>query len=372
MPPRSSAVDGRFDVAVVGGGPAGLATAIFAARAGLSTVVLERSSGPADKACGEGLMPAGVRVLEALGVRERIGAADCSPFLGIRYVQEDGSFAEGRLPSPGLGIRRTALTSALAQRADECGVAIRWGCAVEGFRTTARAATVTTADGEVPAQLIVAADGLHSRLRRLAGLDRPTRLPQRLGLRQHFRVAPWSEFVEVHLGDAMEAFVTPAGASRVGVAFLWERDAVPGSASFDTFLRRFPLLAARLADEPADSRPRGAGPLAQGARSRIAERFVLVGDSAGYIDAITGEGVSLAFACAQALGAILPAALERGATRESLIPYERAAAREFRRYALVCRSVLALARRPRLRRSVLHFLGAHPHLFDRLTALALA
>ena len=361
----------RFDVAVVGGGPAGLATAIFAARAGLSTVLFERSGGPPDKACGEGLMPAGVRVLEALGVRERIGSADSAPFLGIRYVQENGSCAEGRLPAPGLGIRRTALTSALAQCAGECEVAIRWGCAVEGFTTTAQAVTLATPDGEVSAKLLVAADGLHSRLRRLAGLERPARLPQRLGLRQHFRIAPWTEFVEVHLGEGMEAFVTPAGAERVGIAFLWERDAVPELVSIEPFLRRFPTLAARLAGAPADSRPRGAGPLAQGARSQIAERFVLVGDSAGYIDAITGEGVSLAFVCAQALGAILPAALERGATRETLIPYERAFAREFRRYALVCRSVLAVARRPRLRRPVLHFFGAHPHLFERLIALAL-
>jgi flavin-dependent dehydrogenase len=365
-------VGDSFDIAVVGGGPAGLATAIFAAGAGLSTVLFERTIGPPDKACGEGLMPAGVAVLEALGVRDRVGPADCAPFLGIRYIQEDGSCAEGRLPAPGLGIRRTALTSALAQRAGECGVAIRWGCAVEGFTTTAQAVTLATPEGEVAAKLLVAADGLHSRLRRLAGLDRLTRLPQRLGLRQHFRVAPWSELVEVYLGDAMEAFVTPAGAERVGVAFLWERATVPEPVPIESFLRRFPVLAARLARVPADSRPRGAGPLAQRARSRIADRFVLIGDSAGYVDAITGEGVSLAFVCAQALGAILPAALERGATRETLIPYERAAAREFRRYALVCRSVLALARRPRLRRPVLHFFGAHPHLFDRVIALAMA
>jgi flavin-dependent dehydrogenase len=313
-----------------------------------------------------------VGVLEALGVRDRIGRADCAPFLGIRYIQEDGSCVQGRLPAPGLGIRRTALTSVLAQRAGECGAAIRWRCAVEGFTTTAQAVTLATPDGEVAAKLLVAADGLHSRLRRLAGLDRPSRLPQRLGLRQHFRVPPWSEFVEVHLGDKMEAFVTPAGEERVGIAFLWDRDAVPEPVSFENLLQRFPTLAARLADASTDSRPRGAGPLAQGSYSRIADRFVLMGDAAGYVDAITGEGLSLAFVCAQALGAILPVVLERGATRETLIPYQRAAAREFRRYALVCRSVLALARRPRLRRPVLHFFGAHPRLFDKLIALALA
>lgn len=361
-----------FDVAVVGGGPAGLATAIFASRAGLSTVMLDRSSGPPDKACGEGLMPAGVRVLEAMGARDRIGPADCAPFLGIRYVQEDGSCAEGRLPSPGLGIRRTALTSALARRAGECGVEMRWSCQVEGFTTTAKSVTLATACGEVITSVLVAADGLHSPLRRLAGLDRPSRLPQRLGLRQHFRVPPWSQFVEVHLGPGVEAFVTPAGEERVGIAFLFERDAVAETISFENLVQRFPTLASRLEDAPADSRARGAGPLAHRVRSRIADRFVLVGDSAGYVDAVTGEGISLALAGAQALGTMLPGALERGATRDSLLPYERAAAREFRRYAVVCRSVLGLARRPRLRRRVVRFLGSHPGLFDRLIALALA
>jgi flavin-dependent dehydrogenase len=361
-----------FDVAIVGGGPAGLATAIFAARAGLSTVVFERSGGPPDKACGEGLMPAGVRVLEELGARELIGSSDCTPFIGIRYVQEDGSRAEGRLPAPGLGIRRTALTAALAQRAAECGVEIRWGCTVERFTTARHGVRLATSRGEVAARVLVAADGARSRLRRLSGLERPSRMPERLGLRQHVRVAPWSDLVEVHLASGIQAFVTPAGERRVGVAFLWEKAGVPGPASVEGMLRRFPELASRLAGAPADSSPRGAGPLAHAARSRIADRVVLVGDSAGYLDAITGEGVSLAFAGAKALGAILPAAIERGATREALRPYERAWRREFRRHALACRTVLAVARRPRLHRPILRFLGNHPRLFDRLIALALA
>lgn len=362
-----------FDIAVVGGGPAGLASAAFAARAGLATVVLERASGPPDKACGEGIMPAGVRVLDELGVTSRLAAADWHSIRAVRYVQEDGSWAEGRLPGAGgRGIRRTALAAALAACAADAGVEVRWECAVEGFALDADGVSLLTTAGEVKARLLVAADGLHSRLRTLAGLERPNPLPRRFGLRQHFRIQPWSDRVEVHLCETLQAYVTPSGANRIGVAFLWEMGREPGPAAFDTFLERFPRLADRLRGAPADSRPRGAGPLAQATRRRVADRVVLVGDAAGYVDAITGEGLSLALVCAQALGKIMPGALEAGATRDALQPYERFSAKEFRRYALVCRSVLALARHPSARRRVLGFLGRRPRLFDRLVKLALA
>jgi len=365
-------VSARFDVAVVGGGPAGLATAISTSRAGLSTVLFERSDGPPDKACGEGLMPAGVRVLEAMGALRHLGQTDFAPFEGIRYIQEDGSSAEGRLPAGGgLGIRRTALTAALARRAVESGVELRWDLPVETLAISNRQVSLRTARGEETALVCVAADGLHSRIRRHTGLDSHPAHRHRLGLRQHFAVPPWSSFVEVHLTPGIEAFVTPAGAARVGVAFLWEKCCAPAPTSIASFLRRFPSLQDRLVHAPADSRPRGAGPLAQGARSRVADRLVLVGDAAGYVDAITGEGLSLAFACAQALGTILPVALERGATRAALEPYERFFGPVYGRYALTCNLMLAVARRPRFRRSVLRLLGRCPRVADWLIALAL-
>jgi menaquinone-9 beta-reductase len=361
------------DVAIVGAGPAGLAAATFAARAGLRAVVCERSAGPADKACGEGLMPAGLRVLTALGARQIIGPEDCSPIEGIRYVEEDGATTIGKLPAGGgLGIRRTALAAALARTAEGSGVEIRWGTTVTGMERREDAVKLQTSAGELEGRILVAADGLHSPLRKMAGLDGPAEPRERFGLRQHFRLPPWSRFVEVHLSPGVEAFVTPAGASRVGVAFLWERAEVAGTVSFEVLLRRFPGLAERLSGALPDSEPRGAGPFAHAVRSRIADRLVLVGDAAGYVDAITGEGLSMALVCAEKLGALLPSALAQGATCHALEPYERVASREFLRYARSCRSVLALARRPRLRRQVLGLLRHTPGLFDRVLALALA
>ena len=370
MAPR---LDVDTDVAIVGAGPAGLAVATFAARAGLGAVVCERSTGPPDKACGEGLMPAGLRILTALGAREILGPEDCSPIEGIRYVEEDGATITGKLPAGGgLGIRRTALAAALARTAEGSGVEIRWGTTVTGLERREDTVRLQTSAGVLEGQVLVAADGLHSPLRKIAGLDGPAEPRERFGLRQHFRLPPWSRLVEVHLSQGVEAFVTPAGASRVGVAFLWERAEVAGTVSFESLLRSFPALAERLSGALPDSEPRGAGPLAHAVRSRISDRLVLVGDAAGYVDAITGEGLSMALVCAEKLGSLLPSALARGATRHALEPYERVASREFLRYALVCRSVLALARRPRLRRRVLGLLRHTPGLFDRILALALA
>ena len=286
----------------------------------------------------------------------------------MRYVQEDGSFAEARFAAAGgagLGIRRSALSAALVRRATELGVTLRAQAAVQRL---ARVGDGVELDVEghdaVVAKLVVAADGLGSPQRHAAGLDVPARGPRRFGLRQHFRCAAWSPFVEVHFSDGLEAYVTPAGADRVGVAFLWEAGHAPQPVSFASLLDCFPVLRARLAGVAPDSEPRGAGPLLRRARARTADRLVLLGDAGGYVDAITGEGLSLAFHCAEALSAIAPDAIARGAARATLAAYEREFARAFRRYALLTRGLLALSRRPWLRRRVVRALGRSPRLFS--------
>lgn len=358
-----------FDVAVAGGGPAGLAVALEAARRGLSVAVFERRKTPVDKACGEGLMPAGVAALDRLGVLPLIAREDTAPFEGIAYVQEDGSRALGRLPSPGgLGVRRVALAAAMTECARRAGVVLHESCGVRAWRDDSQGVTVITDAGEVRAQVLVAADGLHSPLRRAAGLERPLRGPRRFGLRRHVAMAPWSSSVEVHFARGAEAYVTPAGQARVGVAFLWQDGALEAPVSFTSLLARFPVIEARIRGAAWDSSPRGAGPLLQSVTRRTRDRFVLAGDAAGYIDAITGEGLSLAFEGAAALAEVLPRALGRGATRASFAPYERAMRRIFDRYARLARLLVWTAARPALRRLVIGRLVASPALFDHILA----
>ncbi|WP_406733194.1 NAD(P)/FAD-dependent oxidoreductase [Streptomyces sp. NBC_01794] len=311
-----------IDLLVAGGGPAGLAAAIHAARVGMEAVVVEPRTAPVDKACGEGIMPSGVAALRSLGV-EVYG----HDLRGIRYL-EGARRAEAAFQGrPGLGVRRTELHAALHQRAVELGVRI-----VPGKVGEIRQGDDRVSAAGLTARWLIAADGLHSPLRRELGLDRPGGASRRYGLRRHYRIAPWTDFVEVHWSRHGEAYVTPVGDNLVGVAVL-SRD----RCSYDEHLAGFPALAARLRGHGANS-VRGAGPLRQRAWSQRAGRALLVGDAAGYVDALTGEGIALAMATAAAavrcLAAVRPQA------------YPGQWARLTRRHRLLTEGLLRAARYP--------------------------
>jgi flavin-dependent dehydrogenase len=340
-----------IDVLVVGGGPVGLATAIHCTLAGLSAAVAEPRTAPVDKACGEGVMPAAVRRLAALGVNP-----DGHPLRGIRYLdathRADAPFRHG----DGLGVRRTVLHAALAARANVLGIPVI-PVRVTGFEQ--HAGHVTAAG--VQARYLVAADGLHSTVRRVlerAAPARPGREPRsrvpRYGLRRHYHVAPWADLVEVYWAPGAEAYVTPVADDVVGIALLFTKphrlgehrvgehridqhgagpdrlaeastagDGAQDGAGdgFTARLSPFAALRDRLRGAPPASEVRGAGPMRQDVHRRVYGRVLLVGDASGYVDALTGEGIGVGLAQAEALAGCLaagrPADYERAWHRAS-------------------------------------------------------
>jgi flavin-dependent dehydrogenase len=325
------------DVLVVGGGPGGLAAALHARAHGLSVVVAEPRDSPIDKACGEGLMPGGLSELAALGV-DPAGMA----FRGIRYT--DGTRRAQAYFRTGLGrgVRRTTLHAALAARAKE--VDTEW--------VSTKVTTVTQdADGVgaagLRARYLVGADGLHSTVRRRVGIESVAGTPRRFGVRRHYPVPVWSEFVEVHWSPHGEAYVTPVEPDLVGVAIL--------SSGKRPDLNWFPWLARRLAGVPPGPE-RGCGPLRQVVSRRVAGRVLLVGDAAGYEDALTGEGMSLAVKQAGAAVAAIVA--------DRPEDYERQWHRITRNYRMLTRA-LVLSTTPRLgRRFIVPAAAAVPPVFQ--------
>jgi flavin-dependent dehydrogenase len=327
------------DLLVAGGGPAGLATALHAVRAGLSVTVRDPRGSVIDKACGEGLMPGALAALLDLGV-DPAG----HELTGIRYVARERSASAAFRDGPGRGVRRTTLHASLREAAVSAGVVIEQGTVTDVVQDDSG----VLVDG-TPARFLVAADGLHSPLRRSLGLEARPASFRRYGLRRHYAMAPWTSQVEVHWADSTEAYVTPVARGVVGVAMLSST-----RGPFDSHLARFPALASRLSTHEGGA-VMGAGPLRQRATSRVQGRVLLVGDAGGYVDALTGEGIALALA--QARSAV------RAIADEDPRRYEHEWHAITRRYRLLTAGLLGATRVPPIRRALVPAAALLPGVF---------
>lgn len=336
------------DLTVVGAGPVGLATAIFARKAGLTVLVLDGGPSDGDKACGEGLMPGVAPLLAELGIDP-----PGEELLGVAY-QQGSTRVEHRFPGvPGRGVRRTVLSDALREQALAQGALIRQEKYVS-LQQSGESVTVHTDAGiDIESRYVIGCDGLHSKVAADLGVVvAPRKRAKRYGLRQHFQTAPWSSTIEVYYVDDAELYITPVAHDTVGVAVLG-----PKGINLDRTLSRIPELASRLGSVPRASPLRGAGPFPHRATTQQQGRVLLVGDAGGYVDAITGEGLRVGFAQAKvAVAAIV------SNTPQSYPAAWKKVTREFR---LLTRGLVALASSP-LRRSIVPLAHAMPSLFGAI------
>jgi 2-polyprenyl-6-methoxyphenol hydroxylase-like FAD-dependent oxidoreductase len=359
------------DVLVVGGGPAGSATAIYLVRCGHKVLLVDRAQFPRRKACGEGLFPRGVKALSDLGVLPQVEPAGVR-IDGITFAFDGYSaFANGHDGGYwGLGLQRRVLDTALLEQARSEGVHVALGVTCSGLTLSERAFSVELNGKLVRPGIIVAADGVRSGLRQRAGLDGTQRM-RRYGVTAHLRLAqPAPRHVEVSYERGYEVYVTPVGADTVNVALLLNQNRMRALAGRleEVFLE---LIAAcdylqpgfELLDEPLT-----AGPFPASAKSVWRHNLVLVGDAAGFFDGITGDGMTLSLLSARDCAAAVNYLLQTGSSG-ALRGYEKKRRRLARNSTLLARLHLALASCPALGRMSIRNLARHPATFERLTAI---
>lgn len=332
-------------VLVVGGGPAGSATALQLARRGHAVTLIDRARFPRDKCCSEYGAPGTIRELASLGVLDTLLRHGVGPLVGTRVTGAGGHALLGRFATAldgarGLALPRLLLDQVLLDAAREAGVTVLESTRFLGTeRVAGRMRSTVEQEGtrrELASRVVVGADGLRSRVARSLDLARHGRL-RRIAFVAHCEgVTGMSQDAELHAGRGAYLGLNPLGGGRVNVALVLDaarvRNAMARPASIvQAELARFPAVAARLA---AATRVRDwlvTGPFDARARRSVAEGCLLVGDAADFFDPFTGEGIGAALTGATLAATTLDAALWGGGaiTAGRLAPYRTARRRQF-------------------------------------------
>lgn len=351
--------DGIYDIAVVGGGPAGSACAITAARLGCRVILIERARFPREKVCGDCLNPAAASTLDNLGLYQSIvgGKLPARQPEAVEFVSTSGRTARVQLPEGREGewvISRRELDEALHQKAHEQRVTIAQETAVTSLSPGWE---IETTRGLVRANHLVAADGRNSRVARLRG-DLSSARPRRVGLRTILpEAATTPEVVTLRIyssgygGTAVRADGTT---NLCLVAPPNKLDALKAEASEQLQI-------------PEGARWETIAPLERKRIPSFSNGVLYIGDAARVVEPLTGEGISYALRTGELAGRVL-------ANAESVIPeiahqFSRDVDALYQKTIRLNHFVRFLVERPPLADGMIRLLDALPPLARYLTGI---
>ncbi len=290
--------DSHFDLAVIGGGPAGTSAAITAARAGARVVLFEARSFPRHKVCGEFVSAESLDVLsELLGVAadELIG---CAPRLERARLFFRTRMIDAPVEPPGVSITRYDLDAVLWRAAEAAGVVTQANTEVTAIRGDGTFA-ISAGAGRYSAKAVVIAAGRWSQFT-------PDRVvppgPKWIGVKCHFRENSPSLSTDLYFFDHGYCGVQPVAPDRVNACAMVRSDC---ATSLSEVFGLHPGLAERASSwEPVMS-PVSTAPLIYRTPQPRRESIFFAGDAAAFIDPFVGDGISIALRSGRVAARIL-------------------------------------------------------------------
>jgi geranylgeranyl reductase family protein len=350
-----------FDVAIVGGGPAGSVCAAFCARAGLRTLVVEREKFPREKVCGDCLNPSCWPVLERLGLAERVRDLPHSKLDSVEFIAIDRHKVNIDLPAGNdceLSVKRSVFDNLLLRHAGQLGAHV---CEQTTVASLARNGgwKIETASGEMfSARTLIGADGRNSTVARLCNLlPKPKR--ERVALQAHIPL-PRNFGRRVVLQFLPEGY---SGQAPVNEAEL--NLCLVGTPPTISRLRRW---AEHDFEITSDQPWRTITPLTRSPVPCAHENLLFIGDAARVVEPFTGEGIYYAMRSGE-LAATAISKIIRGEDQEgTLHEFTRACAEMYRGRLWINGLARAAVLRPRLGSLFVHAATIQPAVMKLLTA----
>lgn len=302
----------HYDLAVIGGGPAGTSAAITAARSGASVVLFDSSDFPRQKVCGEFVSAESLELLRKLlcGHERADEVLRGAPVLARARVFASGSVAETAIDPPGLSIPRAVLDLLLWQCAQQAGVAAESKCEVQSIAGQGPF-TVAAASGEIVANAVVLCTGRWSRFSDSSSVGSG---PKWIGVKAHYRERSPSPSTDLYFFDNGYCGVQPVAPDVVNVCALVRSDS---ATTLDAVFQGSAELRTRAEQWERITGPVSTAPVLYRKPVCVRDGILLAGDAAGFIDPFAGDGISLALRSGQAAARCLRAFLAREASLET-------------------------------------------------------